>query len=443
MAIHPSQILHWSGGNVVKLLGTASRRTAPIARRGEEIIETFTRATPPASYVDAIGEVKLAEVDALRVNMLDLDVAGVFDVPAIGLEDTRQNVCLQSEDLGTTWADVATPVLTLNDAVAPDGKTTADKVEDNDAGSSEGRDQTVTVTDDSTTWVYSYYVKKAPAGAPVVVLRAQLTGGTPKDAALFIDPITGTSIANSDVVNSDVLDAGDHWRVWLSVANNGTGNTSLVLAVYPAGRLTGDIASATFDVTAVGSNHFWGMDAENAASPSSYIATVASAITRAVDSLSFPFYAAPQALTFYVRFIELGNILRTGGARIVHIGKSDNSGPHVFIGMPSSLVAYQILHKNVTSVTKTLAAKPSIGDLVELHGQFGPTGTVILSQSINSATAITTTESAALALAGAWSDTRIWLNSVGSIVPGFNNFIDSLVVAGIHSLADCRTATQQ
>ena len=78
MTIHPSQILIHVGGNALKLFGTPSRRVAPIARRGEDIIETFTRAST-GPYIDRTGEVKLAETNALRINMVDFDGDGVAD----------------------------------------------------------------------------------------------------------------------------------------------------------------------------------------------------------------------------------------------------------------------------------------------------------------------------------------------------------------------------
>ena len=130
MTIHPSQILFYAGGRSLELFGTPSRRVAPIARRGEDIIETFTRATPPASYIDANGEIKLAEVDALRIDMVDLDGDGVRETPAFVVEDARDNDFTRAEELNDgVWTKLNASCAggDINTTTAPDGKTTADK----------------------------------------------------------------------------------------------------------------------------------------------------------------------------------------------------------------------------------------------------------------------------------------------------------------------------
>ena len=265
-----------------------------VARSVTDEQATFARTTAGGYTRGHFGGAHQWPQDVPRIEMHDLDSDGVFETPALLMEGARTNVGLRSEEFGdAAWADVNTPTVTANDVAAPDGAVTADKIEDNDGASSEGRRQSITVVDDSTTWAVSVFVKKGLAGATVVALQVELTGGGGEDAILFVDPIDGTSIASADVVESGVIDHGDYWRIWLTVLNDTSGNVTLRETVYPAARLTGDIGSAAFDVSATGTAHFWGAQVENADFPSSYIKTVASSVARNADDLTYPFLWTP------------------------------------------------------------------------------------------------------------------------------------------------------
>lgn len=259
---------------------------------------TFTRTTAGGLTRGRDGVLMQWPLDVPRLEMFDLDADDVFETPGLLLEGQRTNVILRSEEIdNAAWNDGGTPIVTANDIEAPDGETTAEKIEDDNGASAEHRRQDVVVANDSTTWAGSVFVKKALTGAAVVVLRVELNGGTSKRAELFVDPILGTSIANADVVNSTVEDYGDWWRVWLSVANNSSGNTSLRFALFPAGRPTGDIAAAVLVNSATGTNHFWGAQGENANFLSSYIKTVGSSVVRNADALTYTLLWLGDAIT--------------------------------------------------------------------------------------------------------------------------------------------------
>ena len=439
MAIHPSQILVHVGGNALKLYGTPSRRTTPVARRGEDVIETFNRAST-GTYIDANGGIKLAETNGLRVNMVDLDGDGVRETPAFLLEASRTNVCLRAQEIeNAAWSDLGTPVVTANDAVAPDGTTTADKIDDNDGVALESRRQDVTVANDSTTWCVSVFVKKAPAGAPVIELFMQFNNGTPILARFFVDPINGASIADGGVVKSGVDDHGTYWRVWMTLANNSSGNTSVRMRLSPAGRLTGDVSTAAVDTSATGSNHFWGAQIENSAAPTSYVATVGSTVARVAEKLSFPFHAQPQAMTIYARLVERGTIAAV--ARVMNISNPGGGTAELRIDVNSG---YRIRHRTADGdVNAQTGITPAIGDTVELVAQLNADGSVRMIQSLNGAAITTTAKSSALTLASAWSDQLLFVNSVDTAGVGFNEFPDLALFVGVHPIADCRVATQQ
>ena len=171
--------------------------------------------------------------------------------------------------------------------------------------------------------------------------------------------------------------------------------------------------------------------------PSSYIQTVGSTVTRSAEQLSFPFTAKPQAMTVYVKFIERGTILAPSNTRIINIGASADTTPQLLIRVLTGL--YNVFHDNGTSsVNSSLAAASTLGDLVELRLVIFGDGAVQIHQSVNSAAETSSTKSAALALATAWSGQLISLNSVGSTQVGFNAFISVKIDTGEQSLTTMR-----
>ena len=188
--------------------------------------------------------------------------------------------------------------------------------------------------------------------------------------------------------------------------------------------------------------YIWGKDFEvNNPFPSSYIATAGSTVARAAESLNFPYLAQPRATTVYVRSVEKGTILRTGSKRVFEIG-TNGSNPRLTCIADGGV--YKLLHvTDDGTVTAALAVAPSIGDTNELVCQLSATGTALLVQSVNGAASTQSSETAALTLGQSWSSPIIYLGGTSAGDRGFNAFVDILIVAGVHSLADCRKATQQ
>ena len=443
MTITPDQILIHVGGNALKLYGTPYRRTRPTIRGGEEVAQTFTRAST-GSYIDRDGEIKLAESGLQRIDMVDLDGDGVRETPAFLLEDTRTNVCLRSQEVDNgSWSNEATPTITVNDATAPDGTVTADKIGDGDGVAAEARKQHITIANDSTTWTASVFIKKASAGEPVVALWLRERVGTEQEGMLVVDPILGTSLASAGVANSGVIDySDDYWRAWLSVTNNSTGNTELRFYLYPAGRTSGDVSVAAVVNAATGSNHFWGAQVENAAFPTSYIATVGSSVARAAETLGFPFNWRPQAsaddITVY------GRIARPVFASISSKGVSPSvfsistSTPRMYVQFPdgsTNLQAQIAGTGNSTSATSIPA-----GDPVDFAVQFeGLATTPTCRLDTGSGFASDGTGAAAFT---AFGDTTFRVGSI-STDRYYGGIVEIMAVRGLHTLADCRTATQQ
>ena len=201
------------------------------------------------------------------------------------LEGARTNSCTYSADVShANWTKTAT--ITADNAVAPDGTTTADKVEDSDVSDRKVVYQNVTIPNDGSTWTASIYIKKSATSLAAV--QFQVYNGTPISHAIAFDTTNGnwecassigTRPADSQV---HITDCGTYYRVGVSLVNNSTGNTVARFNVLPAYATT--LATDTPHVDSLtGSIWVWGAQVEAGAFPSSYIPTTSATVTRASD----------------------------------------------------------------------------------------------------------------------------------------------------------------
>jgi hypothetical protein len=283
---------------------------------------TFTR-TGTARYTDSDGDQQSAATGVARVgaaaDYVDLDGDGIPETPTGRLEPEGENICLQSEDFTTTWSGPAETVVTANQAVAPDGATTADKIEDTHASSAVGLAAAATgVPDDSDPWVASVHLHKTDHSGDVARLTLSLQNGTTVSAFLNVDPATGTLYELGAAVPADygVEDAGDYWRVWLRADNNGTGNTQAVFTLFPSQADPGDPTVTVNSLT--GYVMAWGAQIEQGAFPSSYIPTTTVAVTRGAEKMTVPPGFTMEDIrraggaTFYTSWIERGTAYVVG-----------------------------------------------------------------------------------------------------------------------------------
>lgn len=181
--------------------------------------------------------------------------------------------------------------VTANSTLAPDGTMTADTLTDATAAAFGSDSQSVTVPNDSASYVLSVYVKKTTGGtAPILGINFGLAGGT---------AVTGNIRFNSDTGGSSgtatIIDEGSYWRIYRSIANNSSGNTSCSINIYPASGVSlagGDTATAT------GSAVLWGMQLEIGTVPTTYNLTVGSALSSSTTEYITPFSGTIDAVRY-------------------------------------------------------------------------------------------------------------------------------------------------
>lgn len=166
---------------------------------------------------------------------------------------------------------------------------------------------------------------------------------------------------------------------------------------------------------------------------SSYIPTLAGAVdTRTADSLTFPWTALPQAMSVYLKFQERGTIRIANGV----VFRIASGGSSVFlINTNSAATLYQAQFANHVGVTRssTLAAAPTVGNIVELLATVTSAGVLQLSQSIGGAAATSATASAAMVLPPSWAASTITIAPTGVIA-----LLNLVIVRGVQDMATMR-----
>jgi hypothetical protein len=242
------------------------RRTVPSGMTFERNFMTgslgtgavFTRAST-GTYTNASGVLVSAAINAPR---FDYDPV-TLQLKGLLLEDASTNICLAGADLAnalwpTFGSGVAAPTVTGNNAVAPDGTTTAARIvyPAVTAGASSVIYQTMTLA--ASSYSLSIWLRGSVGGEQVYLIAS--TGGT-------------------TFLNSPRLTLTTQWQRF-SFLFTGT-------AAGWAMELGCDLRGGTQAVTPAQTIYAWGGQVETNFM-SSYIPTLSAAVTRAGDVLSYP-----------------------------------------------------------------------------------------------------------------------------------------------------------
>lgn len=281
-AVRQADILFRSGGAELLRSGVPWRRRRFDGREVEA--PTFTRAdaTTCATYVDRDLTIRTAAAGKLRA-----DWTG--SVCSLLLESSRTNICLQSQDFGTTWTPNGTP--TRSAAAKTCGILTLDLIGEDSAGAVEYYTQVVTFTGDAVKALAICVAEGTnPAASGSQFGLFDSTAGTYrlKGTLTWASGAPVVVMANGTHLRTVTLASGVYRLEFQSTSVTAANNN--VIEVVPA-AVSGE----------QGNLYAGGVQAEDATYPSSYIKTTTGAVTRAADSLTFPIGFAPQDLTVYLR----------------------------------------------------------------------------------------------------------------------------------------------
>jgi hypothetical protein len=222
----------------------------------------FTR-NGTATYYDSQGVVRVAPANQPRVGTYQPDANGVFQPIGLLVEEARTNLALHSEDFSNAyWLKTASgtgvaPVVTSNNATAPDGTSTADRI-----AFSRG-----TATNSDFSGIQSGNL--APTAiryAGSLWIKAATSGDVGKE-------IQFRHVSSSVTPLVHTLTLG-----WRRIERIETG-------VVGTRRLEFGLINAGTSETSV-SVHAWGAQVEAGSSLGSYIPTTTGTVTRPADLLS-------------------------------------------------------------------------------------------------------------------------------------------------------------
>ena len=243
--------------------------------------------------------------------------------------------------------------------------------------------------------------------------------------------IVGTKHADHTITITDA-DLPGWWRITLVVdsGSSTSGGFTIKLA-------TGDIGT-NYSGDGVSGFYLWGMQFEADQSfASSHIVTAGSAVTRATETLSFPFLAPPQAMTIY---LSLDNWVGGAGS-LFHIGSATaGTDPRLVLSIAGAGTLTATYDDGTTVATTGVLAAPSAGDDMEFLVTLTAAGVVDLAASTDGATQVDVASAAGGALPSAWAGSLLYLNSAGTSDKGFNNIGQIKIAAGILTLQEAREA---
>lgn len=259
---------------------------------------TFTRAdaTTCATRIKRDGTIETVAANVLRIEWVDLDGDGVRETPGILLEGSRTNAFTFSEDFtNAVWTKLDAGDSVTPDATAgPDTVVSADKFVEGVANSQHGLLRNTPALTDNTKQPFTVFAK--PAERSWVYLQSVDKSNTVRRT--WFNVAAGT-IGTTDAGHT-VKITGPHngfYRCQI-IFDSSTGATAPNVRWVMA---TSD-GVVNYAGSAGSGMYFVGAQFEtDKIFPSSYIKTVASAVTRAADSLTLPFTFGPMDLTVLTR----------------------------------------------------------------------------------------------------------------------------------------------
>jgi hypothetical protein len=225
---------------------------------------TFSRG----SIGTRVNRNRLIETVSANLPRFDFDpVTG--ECKGLLIEESRQNIALQSENINTSPWSTSTLTFATNSIVAPDGNTTADKLIENPSFSS-FKTTAQSVGTISGTYTVSGFFKAGERYKGYIQLIS--SGG---NGAAFFNLRTGTITGGAGT--NTITPYGNGWYRITSTQTFTNATATVYIVVQNDSGTSGYTGDGTSGL------YLWGAQVEAGAFPTSYIPTSASTVTRTAD----------------------------------------------------------------------------------------------------------------------------------------------------------------
>lgn len=298
------------------------------------------RATT-ATYVGSDGLIKTALANEVRFDYTN------GSCPSILVEEQRTNLFLRSEEFNEAVWIKSVSTISANATTAPDGSLTADKFIANATNSTH---QLLQATD-SNAYVFSVYAK---AGEETVF--SMWIANASKRAEFNL--ATGT-IPLSTVTNSTIVDVGNGWYR-CSVYD------TLPSTTYRIYGRTGEVYLGN----GVDGLFLWGAQLEAGSYATSYIPTVASAVTRNADVISKTGISSLIGQTEGTLFIDFNN--QNLNSTLLCLNKNNTNS--LFLTTPGGTSISARAYANSVSISATIGGYTTFNQKIKVCFKYGSFG---------------------------------------------------------------------
>ena len=247
-----------------------------------------TARASTGTYVNAEGQLVTAAINAPRFPHHVWNGSAWENVGQLLESEARTNLVPLSIPAAPGWSAAGT-TLTPNSISSPAGIVDATKLVATTANAEHYLEETFAVTS-GTQYTFSVFLKKL--GYSNVAFRITAPGFV-DNAFVNVNMDNGTVASGTGTIDSlGVQDFGNGWLRVHMVRTANSNNTAL-LRIQPntTAAYVGDDASGAY---------VWGAQAEQGATPSSYIATSGAAVTRAAETLVAPADNLPSPPVEYI-----------------------------------------------------------------------------------------------------------------------------------------------
>jgi len=257
------------------------------------------------------------------------------------VEPAATNICLQSEDINTTWNSLnATPTQSTEET--PDGDTTnkyIKLVDDGNTGTGQVFVyQSITVSG-GTKYTASVFLKKD--GLNWALLQADATGSAgntnPNQYFDLDNGVLGTG--NAGIDDSSIEAYPNGWYRCSITWTQGAGDTSFQFRIFPADANN----DSTVDRDGTSSIFVWGAQVETGPIATSYIPTTTASVTRNADDITLGSASSLIGQTEGTLYVEVDWRLTTGTTQYLLSANDGTDSNRVFIFNTASPVELRMV----------------------------------------------------------------------------------------------------